>query len=74
MNFKWCLDTIIDSISPVPFTGFSGNVVMVCVAERPSPARVTPARLMLYLAPGIKSFRWCFVADADMLKHSGQRR
>lgn len=74
MNFKWYLDPITDSLSPVPFTGFSGKVVMVCVAERPAPAPVTPVRLMLYLAPGVKPFRWCFVADADMLKHSDQMR
>lgn len=33
---------------------FSGNVFMVTVALGPSPCPVTPARVMLYLAAGVK--------------------
>lgn len=68
------LNKTTDSLSLEPFKGFSGNVVMVCVAESPSPTRVTPARLKLYLVSGVRSFRWCLVADADTLKHSDKTR
>lgn len=64
----------VDSFSLIPFSSFSGSVLIVTVALGPSPSRVTPARLMLYFAPGVKFSKRCFVAEADMLWHSDEMR
>lgn len=61
-------------VNLVPLAGFSGSVLMVTVALGPSPIRDTPARLMLYFAPGVKFSRWYFVSEADTLWHSDEMR
>lgn len=49
-------------------------MLIVIVAFGPSPTRVTPARVMLYFAPGVKFSRWCFISEADKLQHSDEMR
>lgn len=61
-----------DSVSLIPFTGFSGSVLRVTVALGPCPSRVTPARVMLYFAPGVKFSRRYFISEADTLWHSDE--
>lgn len=62
----------VDSASLVPFTECSGSVLIVTVALGPSPFSVTPARLILYFAPGVKFSKLCFITEADMLRHSDE--
>lgn len=56
-SVDWFSKPWADSVSLIPFTGFSGSVLTVVWAFGPSPPGVTPARLMLYCAPGVKFSR-----------------
>lgn len=58
----------------VPFLCFSGSVFIVMVAFGPSPSRVTPARVMLYFALGVRFSNRYLINEAEMLWHADETR
>lgn len=51
----------------LPFTGFSGCVLIITEALGPSPICVSAARVVLYLDPGVKFSNLYFNKELDML-------